>query len=108
MWIAVLLAILGMLSSLHMRHLGFTVQEAALSFQVTARKSNDQLGPNLLGDPPKINVTPPETVAEDDDDSSSDGLPAIKIYDDDVNMKFLVCGERYTLVSSANLLFHNS
>ncbi|KAI7986633.1 AT-rich interactive domain-containing protein 4 [Camellia lanceoleosa] len=33
----------------------------------------------------------------DDDESSLDGLPAIKIYDDDVNMKFLVCGVACTL-----------
>ncbi|GFZ04347.1 ARID/BRIGHT DNA-binding domain-containing protein [Actinidia rufa] len=68
-----------------------------LVFPANSQKSNDKLGPQLLGEPPKINVTPPEIVTGDDDESSPDGLPAINIYDDDVNMKFLVCGVPCTL-----------
>ncbi|KAI7985846.1 AT-rich interactive domain-containing protein 4 [Camellia lanceoleosa] len=62
-----------------------------------SQRSNDKLVPYLLGDPPVINVTLPEIAPADDDESSLDGLPAIKIYDDDVNMKFLVCGVACTL-----------
>ncbi|CAK9179829.1 unnamed protein product, partial [Ilex paraguariensis] len=58
---------------------------------------NGKLGPCLLGDPPKVNVTPPEIGAGDDEESSSGTLPAIKIYDEDVNMRFLVCGVACTL-----------
>ncbi|XP_057459848.1 AT-rich interactive domain-containing protein 4-like [Actinidia eriantha] len=68
-----------------------------LVFPANSQKSNDKLGPHLLGEPPKINVTPLEIVTGDDDESSPDGLPAINIYDDDVNMKFLVCGVPCTL-----------
>ncbi|KAL8458781.1 hypothetical protein ACS0TY_036331 [Phlomoides rotata] len=53
----------------------------------------EHLGPDLLGEPPKISVDAPEVEdAGDDEESSSGSLPAIKIYDDDVNMRFLVCG----------------
>ena len=71
-----------------------------LVLPASSQKSNDKLGPHLLGEPPKINVTPPEIVTGEDDESSPDGLPAINIYDDEVSMKFLVCGVPCTLVSS--------
>ncbi|XP_031105564.1 AT-rich interactive domain-containing protein 4-like [Ipomoea triloba] len=48
--------------------------------------------PHILGDPPKIDVPLPELVGEDEEEGSSEALPAIKIYDDDVTMRFLVCG----------------
>ena len=65
-----------------------------------SQKVNGKPGPCLLGDPPKINVAPPEIVAGDDEESSFDALHAIKIYDDDeVSMRFLVCGLPCTLVS---------
>ncbi|KAK4395027.1 AT-rich interactive domain-containing protein 4 [Sesamum angolense] len=55
-------------------------------------------GPNLLGESPKINIDIPEMEDPGDDEESSSGsLPAIKIYDDDVNMRFLVCGETSSL-----------
>ncbi|XP_047341293.1 AT-rich interactive domain-containing protein 4-like [Impatiens glandulifera] len=56
-----------------------------------------KLGPSLLGEPPKIDVPPPEIGVEDDEEGSSDDLPAIKIYDDDVHVRLLVCGEPSTL-----------
>ncbi|XP_052180658.1 AT-rich interactive domain-containing protein 4-like isoform X2 [Diospyros lotus] len=62
----------------------------------TGQKSNDKLGPCLLGEPPKISVIQPE-MATGDDESSQDDLPAIKIYDDDVSVKFLLCGVASTL-----------
>ncbi|CAA2961115.1 AT-rich interactive domain-containing 4 [Olea europaea subsp. europaea] len=52
---------------------------------------NDKLGPNLLGEPPNISATLPEMGPEDDEESASGDLPAVKIYDDDINMRFLVC-----------------
>lgn len=64
------------------------------------RTHNDKVGPHILGDPPKIDVPPPEVGGEDDEEEGSPGsLPAINIYDDDVNMRFLVCGVACTLVS---------
>ncbi|KAA8540205.1 hypothetical protein F0562_024232 [Nyssa sinensis] len=68
-----------------------------LVLPANSQKADGKLGPRLLGDPPKINVAPPEISAGDGEDSSSDTLPAIKIYDDDVNMRFLVCGVTCTL-----------
>ncbi|KAL2243157.1 AT-rich interactive domain-containing protein 4 [Sesamum indicum] len=62
------------------------------------KKVNDESGPNLLGESPKINIDIPEMEDPGDDEESSSGsLPAIKIYDDDVNMRFLVCGETSSL-----------
>ncbi|KAM7480654.1 hypothetical protein LguiA_028867 [Lonicera macranthoides] len=59
---------------------------------------NDEIGPHILGDPPKIDVPQPEVGGEDDEEEGSPGsLPAINIYDDDVNMRFLVCGVACTL-----------
>lgn len=60
-------------------------------------KVSGKSGPCLLGDPPKIDITLPEADAQDEE-SSPGTLPAIKIYDDDVTMKFLVCGLPCTLV----------
>lgn len=68
-------------------------------------KVDGKLGPCLLGDPPKINVPPPEITREDDEEKYPEELPAIKIYDDDVNMRFLVCGSVSTLVSTIQQLY---
>ncbi|XP_031092123.1 AT-rich interactive domain-containing protein 4-like [Ipomoea triloba] len=57
-----------------------------------SRKVEAKIGPQLLGDPPKIDAPPPEPVAGDDEESPSDDLPAINIYDDDTNIRFLICG----------------
>ncbi|KAI3759807.1 hypothetical protein L6452_07877 [Arctium lappa] len=63
-------------------------------------EDNSKLGPCLLGDPPKINVPPPDAGGEDDEEKYPEDLPAIKIYDDDVNVRFLVCGSACTLDAS--------
>ncbi|KAK6118737.1 hypothetical protein DH2020_047542 [Rehmannia glutinosa] len=64
------------------------------------QKINDEMGPNLLGESPKITVDIPEMEDPvDDEEGSSGSLPAIKIYDDDVNMRFLVCGVASSLDS---------
>ncbi|KAJ6825483.1 AT-rich interactive domain-containing protein 4 [Iris pallida] len=54
------------------------------------------LGPQLLGAPAKIKIDPPEVNMEEDE-GLSEPLPAIKLYDEDVNMRFLVCGLPCTL-----------
>lgn len=56
-----------------------------------SQKASGKLGPCLLGDPPKIDVAPAELDVQEEE-SSSGTLPAIKIYDNDVIMRFLVCG----------------
>lgn len=63
-----------------------------------SQKVNGKLGPDLIGEPPKINVPPPEAVPDDEEEDSSGALPAIKIYDEDINMRFLVCGDTRSLV----------
>lgn len=75
--------------------------------QVLPTDSNDdsrEVGPHLLGNCLKINVDPPEMVEEDDEESSSGSLPAIKIHDDEVNLRFLVCGAPSTVVSFFEIL----
>ncbi|GMI81350.1 AT-RICH INTERACTING DOMAIN5 [Hibiscus trionum] len=56
-------------------------------------------GPCLLGDPPKIDVSQPE-VDMQEEDGSLENFPAIKIYDEHVNMRFLVCGSPRLLDAS--------
>ncbi|KAK7381917.1 hypothetical protein VNO80_00476 [Phaseolus coccineus] len=71
--------------------------------QVLSTDSHDaisEMGPHLLGDCLKINVDPPEIDEEDDDESSSGTLPAIKIHEDEVNLRFLVCGAPSTVDES--------
>lgn len=66
-----------------------------------SRKGGGKLGPQVLGEPPNIEVSPCEEdmKEEDEDDESSPGTSSsIKIYDDDVNTRFLVCGVPCTLV----------
>ncbi|KAI3414558.1 uncharacterized protein J3R85_016201 [Psidium guajava] len=56
-------------------------------------KANTDLGLDLLGIPPEIVVSyPEEDIAEERDDLSS--LPAVKIHDEDVSLRFLICGVR--------------
>ncbi|KAI3684122.1 hypothetical protein L6452_33341 [Arctium lappa] len=67
----------------------------------SSHKGDNKLGPCLLGDPPKINVPPPAASGEDEDDESyPEDLPAIHIFDDDVNLRFLVCGSPSMLDAS--------
>jgi hypothetical protein len=65
------------------------------------------MGPHLLGDCLKINVDPPEMGEEEDEDdeeSSSGNLPSIQIHDDEVNLRFLICGAPSTVVSFFGIL----
>ncbi|KAL9399205.1 hypothetical protein Peur_008166 [Populus x canadensis] len=82
-------------------------QLAYASFRLYCGRNNNTLasngqkvggkpGPKLLGDPPKFDITLPE-ADDQGEESSSGALPAIKIYDDDVTMRFLVCGLSCTL-----------
>lgn len=57
-----------------------------------SQMSGGMMVPQILGEPPKIDVPSPEPGDEDDGESSLGLLSSIKIYDDDVNMRFLVCG----------------
>lgn len=56
------------------------------------QKVGGKLGPRLLGDAPKINVTALERDMGEEEEGPSEPLPAIKIYDDEVDMRFLICG----------------
>ena len=66
------------------------------------QKASGKPRPWLLGDQLKIDITLPEADVQDEE-SSLGTLPAIKIYDDDVTMRFLVCGLPSTLVC---LVYH--
>ncbi|XP_061361267.1 AT-rich interactive domain-containing protein 4 [Gastrolobium bilobum] len=61
-----------------------------------SQKGGDKLGPQILGDPPNIDVSPCEADMKEEE-SSPGSISAVKIYDDDVNMRFLVCGVPCTL-----------
>ncbi|CAL9199176.1 AT-rich interactive domain-containing protein 4 isoform X1 [Musa acuminata AAA Group] len=56
------------------------------------QKDNGELGPHLLGSAPQINILIPDRVQEDGEEILSDALPVTKIYDDDMDMRLLVCG----------------
>jgi len=65
-------------------------------------KFNGKIGPCLLGDAPKINLPPPEKIpseeeGERDEGNSMDNLPTLKIYDEYIDMKFLICGPPCTM-----------
>lgn len=84
-------------------HIWDAFQLAHASFRLHCRRnslvSSDssqnidcELGPDLLGEAPKIDIQLPEMDLEEDEEGSSSSLPAIKIYDDDMYTRFLVCG----------------
>ncbi|KAL4584467.1 hypothetical protein LXL04_009069 [Taraxacum kok-saghyz] len=85
----------------HLAHSSFRLYCVRNNLVGQTEKVNTKLGPCLLGDPPKINVPPPEAAGgEDDEEKYPEDLPAIKIYDDDVTIRFLVCGSASTLDTS--------
>ncbi|XP_039018714.1 AT-rich interactive domain-containing protein 4-like [Hibiscus syriacus] len=61
------------------------------SVSSNGEKQSVKPGPRLLGEPPKIDVSQPE-IDMQEEESSPENFAAIKIYDDDVTMRFLVCG----------------
>ncbi|KAL4285271.1 hypothetical protein GQ457_16G001950 [Hibiscus cannabinus] len=67
--------------------------ESVASFN--SQKQSVEPGPCLLGEPPKIDI-PQLEVDMQEEESSPENLPAIKIYDDDVTMRFLVCGSPHS------------
>lgn len=87
---------------------------AHASFQIYCIRNNDvpsnsqkpssKPGPWLLGDPPEIDIAMPEAEHQHEE-GSSEAFPAVKIYDDDVTMRFLVCGLPCTLVYFVTLFF---
>ncbi|KAA0059361.1 AT-rich interactive domain-containing protein 4-like [Cucumis melo var. makuwa] len=56
------------------------------------KEVSEDLGPHLLGERLKINVEPLEKEVADDEESSSEGI-SVSVLDNDVEMRFLVCGE---------------
>ncbi|XP_020582386.1 LOW QUALITY PROTEIN: AT-rich interactive domain-containing protein 4-like [Phalaenopsis equestris] len=55
------------------------------------QKSSSKLGPRLLGDAPKIDIAPPEREMIEDE-SPTDEFPPLKIYDEHIDIRFLICG----------------
>lgn len=83
-------------------------QLADASFRLYCENNNDILPanseklsykqrPQILGDPPKIDIVLPEATTQGEEESP-ENVPEIKIYDDDVTMRFLVCGVPCALV----------
>ncbi|XP_054806431.1 AT-rich interactive domain-containing protein 4-like isoform X2 [Prosopis cineraria] len=54
-------------------------------------KSRSKLEPQMFGDPPHIDITPFEADMSGEE-NSPETISALKIYDDDVNMRVLLCG----------------
>ncbi|XP_035820857.1 AT-rich interactive domain-containing protein 4 isoform X2 [Zea mays] len=75
-------------------------QLAHASFRLYCVRNNHvqsvKLGPCLLGDAPKTNVIPAGDEVNEEQ-GCSEGFPDIRIYDEDVSMKFLLCGVPCTL-----------
>ncbi|KAJ4801791.1 AT-rich interactive domain-containing protein 4 [Rhynchospora pubera] len=83
-------------------------QLANASFRLYCTKSNRtsretdgqrvhiRLGPRLLGVAPKIPISTPETskaeAEEEEEQDSSETSPVIKIYEEDVDIRLLICG----------------
>lgn len=65
-----------------------------------SEKAGGKLGPSLLGEAPIIEVALPEVDDGDEEDGSESNLSAVKIHDDDVSVRFLICGEACSLVSN--------
>ncbi|XP_021761880.1 AT-rich interactive domain-containing protein 4-like [Chenopodium quinoa] len=49
-------------------------------------------GPSLLGEAPIVEVALPEADDGDEEDGSGSNLSAVKIHDDEVSVRFLICG----------------
>ncbi|GAB2268918.1 AT-rich interactive domain-containing protein 4 [Dionaea muscipula] len=79
-----------------------------LVLPASSQKAGNKLGPCLLGESPNIDAALPEVDAENNEDNSegnhsavSEGnLSAVKIHEDDVTVRFLVCGSPCTLDAS--------
>ena len=75
-----------MLGCSSVSHTWDAFQLAHASFRLHCVRNNHvqsvKLGPRLLGDAPKINISPPETEMVDEE-GSSEVTPAIKIYDEE-------------------------
>lgn len=67
------------------------------------QKLRSKIEPHLLGDAPKINIPLPEKdLAEDGEEETDEGngsLASVTIFDEDMDLRFLVCGLPCTLVS---------
>ncbi|OIV97332.1 hypothetical protein TanjilG_07084 [Lupinus angustifolius] len=57
-----------------------------------SQKSGDKLEPQILGDPPSIDISPSEADMKEEEEGLPETISSVKIYDDNVNMRFLVCG----------------
>ncbi|XP_078429531.1 ARID/BRIGHT DNA-binding domain-containing protein isoform X2 [Wolffia australiana] len=106
----------------HFRHALFSVvqssschawdafQVAHASLQLYCQKLGSKNEPCLLGDAPKIPVIVPDKYKEEEEEEQEEGssetLPTIKVYDDEIDVGFLVCGFPRTLVSTQ--FFHDA
>ncbi|KAH9626666.1 hypothetical protein KSS87_014581 [Heliosperma pusillum] len=64
---------------------------------MNSQKSEGNLGPSLLGEAPNIDVVLPEADDDEEDESSEANVSAVKIHDDDVTVRFLICGATCSL-----------
>lgn len=69
-----------------------------------SQKGSDKVGPKILGEPPNIEVGPCEADTKEDEEDSPETSSSIKIYDDDVNTRFLLCGFPCTVVGLDTLV----
>lgn len=64
-----------------------------------SQKSAGKLGPSLLGEAPIIEVALPEVDNGEEEDDSGSNLSSVTIHNDDVSVRFLICGVACSLVS---------
>jgi hypothetical protein len=68
-----------------------------MSPEPNSQRVSIKLGPRLLGVAPKIYISAPEankveTDQEEEEEDSSETSPAIKIYEEEVDVRLLICG----------------
>lgn len=61
------------------------------------QKLSSKLGPHLLGDSPKISIPLPEKDLGEGAEGSNESISSLKIFDKDIDLRFLVCGLSCTL-----------
>lgn len=66
------------------------MQSNCMSTETNCQKVGIKQGPCLLGDAPEIHISAPKAEIEEED--SSETSPAITIYKEDVDVRFLICG----------------
>eukprot|EP00249_Psilotum_nudum_P022396 c28503_g1_i1 orf=565-3126(+) len=90
-------------SAFQLANASFKLHCGQLKIQGAAQgqQRDSSTGPAILGEPPSNLIEPPKAVDSEEEDSSPTSSPAIKIYDNETELPFLVCTEPYSLDNSS-------